>query len=354
VHTVGFKLRREVRDMLWAGALTPSERLLLLEIADNASDDTRQAFPGMDWIIAKCDMPSAKRVGEHLASIAAKWFEIRVEVGKDKFGKPLFAMPKKRTTYRFPTRDELVARHGAEKVPEFQGVDACKVPENQGPKVPKFQGAEGSKVPKFQGPFSSGTSSPQKISSPPPPTPSADSSALVVVDAEILEEEGVGSTSSFNFNTEALIDQIREIRPNWSATDLRTHLAGARAMLGENDEAVTAVALATAKDPDSAKPSRITAGGNPHLRNAKTALMVLAADQAPPAPNAHPDAHPFEQDPSSPTCLRCSLPKANGRHRVGNQGGGYIAQRSAATYNGTGKHVPFRNPPDIGAYHGEL
>lgn len=154
--TVGFELRREVRDqLLWPGALTPSERVLVLELADNAGEKTRVGYPGMEWILAKCDIPSKQRAGEHLASIAAKWFELRVELGKDKNGKPLYAMPGKKTTYRFPTRAELVARHGEGMVPEIQGLDACKVPENQGAMVPEIQGADGPKVPEIQGPFSS-------------------------------------------------------------------------------------------------------------------------------------------------------------------------------------------------------
>lgn len=162
---MGYKLRREVRDLLWPGALTASERVLLLELADNANDDTRVAYPGMEWILAACDLPTKKRAGEHLASIAAKWFEIRVEVGKDKNGNPLYALPRKRTTYRFPTRAELMARHGSGKVPENQGLDACKDPEKQGPKVPENQGGEPPKVPENQGPFSSSSSSPQRIPS---------------------------------------------------------------------------------------------------------------------------------------------------------------------------------------------
>ena len=138
---MGYKLRREIRDVLPAGVLTPSERLLVLEIADTCNDDTRTGWPGVEWLVSKCDIPTAKRVGEHFASIARKWFEIRVELGKDRHGKPFYAIPGKRMTFRMPTRPELVARHGDSKVPEIQGLDACKDPEFQGAKVPEIQGA---------------------------------------------------------------------------------------------------------------------------------------------------------------------------------------------------------------------
>jgi hypothetical protein len=39
------------------------------------------------------------------------------------------------------------------------------------------------------------------------------------------------------------------------------------------------------------------------------------------------NAHEFEpRTDGAPTCQQCDLPKANGRHRVGNQGGGYVAR----------------------------
>jgi hypothetical protein len=136
---MGYKLRREIRDLLPAGLLTPSERLLVLEIADTCHDEKRTGWPGVEWLVAKCDIPTAKRAGEHLAAIGRKWFEIRVELGKDRHGKPFYAIPGKRMTYRMPTRPELVARHGEDKVPEIQGLDARKDPGNQGAKVPEIQ-----------------------------------------------------------------------------------------------------------------------------------------------------------------------------------------------------------------------
>ena len=81
------------------------------------------------------------------------------------------------------------------------------------------------------------------------------------------------------------------------------------------------------------------------------------------------NAHDFQpKTDGSPTCAECDLPKANGRHRVGNQRGGYIAQVSRSPADQRlidagplyrkyaaqeGKHQTFRNPP-IDAYYGEL
>ncbi len=173
---MGFELRREIRDLLPAGLLTASERLLVLELADACNDKTRQGWPGAEWLADKCDIPSVKRVGEHFASVARKWFELRVEIGKDRKGQPFYATPKRRVTYRMPTRAELVACHGEGVVPEIQGVSSCKAPKIQGPKVPEFWGA---KVPKIQGPFSS-VVTPQKNSSSLSPRESSDSAPIDV------------------------------------------------------------------------------------------------------------------------------------------------------------------------------
>ncbi|GGN39033.1 hypothetical protein FHR83_006810 [Actinoplanes campanulatus] len=336
---MGYKLRREVRDLLWAGALTASERVLLLELADNANDDTRVAYPGMGWILAACDIPSKKRAGEHLASIAAKWFEIRVEVGKDKNGNALYAMPKIQTRYRFPTRDELVARHGERKVPKIQGLDACKVPENQGPKVPENQGADGPKAPDFQGPFSSKNFSPQSSNSSPPPTPSLFGTDHVVIDAEIVEEaEEIDASPETQLQN--LTDQIRAIRPNWNPAEIRRHLDAALRLVDENFEALTTLAVNTAKDRSTAQPSRLTASGNPHLQRVGLALLVARADAMPdtgPIKPLHPNAHVFQpKTDGSKVCgwNECELPEANDRHRVGNRDGGYVGQTRSSHTDG--------------------
>ncbi|MET0417288.1 MAG: helix-turn-helix domain-containing protein [Actinoplanes sp.] len=94
------------------------------------------------------------------------------------------------------------------------------------------------------------------------------------------------------------------------------------------------------------------------------------------------NAHPFvPHRDGAPVCNECDLPEANGRHRVGNQGGGYVSprvnladnnvRRSTSTLRGAqalrvaedldreyghgryAKHQTFKNPP-IEAYRGEL
>jgi hypothetical protein len=151
---VGFELRREVRDLLpRGGTLTDKECRLILELADNCHEQTRQGWPGAEWLADKCDIPKAKRVGEFFASIAKKWVELRVEIGKDSRGKPFYSTPLKRVTYRIPTRTELLATC-PDKVPPLPGPSPCKLPPTPGPKVPV---TEGPKVPPTPG-----ASSPQR------------------------------------------------------------------------------------------------------------------------------------------------------------------------------------------------
>jgi hypothetical protein len=140
---MGYELRREIRDLLpRGGVLTDKECRLILELADNANEQTRRAWPGIDWLAEVCDIPNPKRVGEFLTSIARKWFELRVEIGKDKNGKPYFAKSGKKSVYRLPTRAELVDRLGADQVPPTPGLDACKDPAKEGPQVPAKGGPQ--------------------------------------------------------------------------------------------------------------------------------------------------------------------------------------------------------------------
>lgn len=178
-----------------------------------------------------------------------------------------------------------------------------------------------------------------------PPSPYPLDVAGEVVDAEILEEEE-GLTSSLETQMQTLTDEIRTVRPNWAAIDIKTNVTGAMAMLADSFEAAAVVARETAKDPDSARPSRITASLNPHLQAAKAALLIAKADSAgstAPAIPLHPDAHPFEADGARRECRRCEFPEANARHRIPEsaRNGSYVANNRRSP----NRHVPYRDRP---------
>lgn len=196
------------------------------------------------------------------------------------------------------------------------------------------------------------------MNNPPPPTPSSDTSALVVVDAEIVEV-GEDSTSSTEDQLQPLIDEARQLRPGWSAVELRTHITAALGMLGGSVDAVAELVRRTAADPTSARPSRITASGNPYLRAASTAMTIARAEASPDpmfVANMHPDAHPFEANPQSRNeCRRCLLPEPNARHRVPkSRNTRYDDWDAPAAPAAPGRHQTFRNPTYPGAYDGPL
>lgn len=112
---MGYKLRREIRDWIPVGLLTPAERLVLLEIADVVNDDTRIGYPGMGDLVAMTGFPE-KTVSACLRRLSSKGIEVRVQIGKKCDGQPLFATKGHRTTYRIPTLAEL-ADAGLEAAP---------------------------------------------------------------------------------------------------------------------------------------------------------------------------------------------------------------------------------------------
>lgn len=113
---LGTHLRREVRNLLPSGLLTPIERAIVLEIADACRDEdglggpARTGQPGMVWILEAAGAASEKKVGEALASIGRKWIELRVPLGTGRDGKAYYSVASVRTTYRFPSGAELEAR----------------------------------------------------------------------------------------------------------------------------------------------------------------------------------------------------------------------------------------------------
>lgn len=98
---MGYKLRREVRDRIPPGLLTPAERLLILEIADQCNDQTRECWPGAALISTLTDL-APRSIQETLRRIGEKWIELRVVLGKSDKGTPIYAYPGRRTIYRFP------------------------------------------------------------------------------------------------------------------------------------------------------------------------------------------------------------------------------------------------------------
>lgn len=97
---MGYHLYREVKRHA-PDDLDTGELALLLILADEANDQTRECFPGMDELCAYMRM-SADGVGRVLQRLTKRGIDVRVAVGKDKTGRAIYAMKGVRTTYRLP------------------------------------------------------------------------------------------------------------------------------------------------------------------------------------------------------------------------------------------------------------
>ncbi|PZM89835.1 MAG: hypothetical protein DIU79_14900, partial [Actinobacteria bacterium] len=135
------KLVAEVLDYAPA-TLSPAERLVLIVLAESANDKTREAWPSMDVITRRCGM-SDRGVRAVFKRLAKRKLEVRVPLGKDKNGRPVYSHPGKRTTYRLPV-------FAGTTVPPFGENGGTPVPPNGGTTVPPFGENGGTPVPEWR------------------------------------------------------------------------------------------------------------------------------------------------------------------------------------------------------------
>jgi hypothetical protein len=96
--------------------LTPSERLVLLVLAEDANNKTRTCSPGMDVLTRRTGL-TEDGVRKVLQQLAARGHELRVPVGIDTHGRPIYAKRGHRTTYRIPELRPARAELGSTPVP---------------------------------------------------------------------------------------------------------------------------------------------------------------------------------------------------------------------------------------------
>ncbi len=87
--------------------LTPVDRLLLTVVAEDCNDATREGWCGWQLIARRMHWSDQVGGGKHavtkaVAQLASHGVEIRVPMGKDKNGKPIYATRGHRTVYRIP------------------------------------------------------------------------------------------------------------------------------------------------------------------------------------------------------------------------------------------------------------
>ncbi|WP_282703217.1 hypothetical protein [Streptomyces sp. CC219B] len=181
---MGYKLRRWLADRLPAG-LSSGERLVALEIADQAREDTRVAYGPkfMETVVRRTGLSSWKQVGKVLGKLSAAGIELRQPVTDldgapilDKAGRTLFACAGHQTTFRIPDEGECPAlklppagdhstgessparETKAEKSSPARGANTQERSPEEGTNSPKRSPARGQKVPRPGGPTTQTTS----------------------------------------------------------------------------------------------------------------------------------------------------------------------------------------------------
>lgn len=173
---MGYELRRWLADHL-PDVLSASQRLVALEIADQANDRTRRAY-GRDMlavVVRRTGLSDAKQLGKALGKLAVNGVELRVPVRDrqgnkvtDARGRVLYACNGHAMEFRIPTLAECPAL----KMPQLGdledaptgGPSELEAPP-VGPEAPPTGGASSGEGPPTGGPISS--SPPQNSSTPP-------------------------------------------------------------------------------------------------------------------------------------------------------------------------------------------
>ena len=148
---MGYLLRRAMAESLPAG-LSSGERLVALEVADQANDDTGVAYGAelLETVARRCGLASPKQVGQILTKLGARGLEFREVLGTDSRGRQVFAHRGRQSTYRVPAPLMLPrARHH----PETDGaVLAAALPENAAAGADESCRADGQKLPSARHP----------------------------------------------------------------------------------------------------------------------------------------------------------------------------------------------------------
>ncbi|MGW9637468.1 hypothetical protein [Nocardiopsis alba] len=119
---MGYELYRHVLNNAPA-EIDAAARLVLAVIADDANEKTRRSYLGMDLLSHRTGLlpDSASKA---LRRLAKAGFEIRVPVGTDKNGKPVFAMKGHRTVYLIPVFPERFMAPKPGREADLQGEES--------------------------------------------------------------------------------------------------------------------------------------------------------------------------------------------------------------------------------------
>lgn len=101
MQNMGYRLRRDLREVL-GPEITGLQRLVALEIADDANDDTRLSKATLTDLVRWTGAKDGKVVRTILKRLSEAGWEFRVPIDKGKDGRLLYAVPGKALTFRVP------------------------------------------------------------------------------------------------------------------------------------------------------------------------------------------------------------------------------------------------------------
>lgn len=138
---MGYELYRHVLNNA-PDEIDAAARLVLAVIADDANEKTRTSYMGIDLIAHRTGI-TPDGIGKALRRLAKFDIEIRVPIGTDKNGRPVFAVKGHRTNYQipvFPEREFMPPKVGLQA--DHKNERSAYRQTNKPPKV----GLQGAKV----------------------------------------------------------------------------------------------------------------------------------------------------------------------------------------------------------------
>ena len=156
---MGYELYRHVLNHAPA-ELDPTARAVLAVIADDANEQTRISRIPIDLLMHRSGVTrdALKKVFQRLARAG---YEIRIPVGTDTLGRPIYAMRGRATQYRIPVFPERDVPHH----PRMEGTSSPLTDGMEGTSSPLTDGMGGTSSPLTDG--MGGTSSPYRGTSSP-------------------------------------------------------------------------------------------------------------------------------------------------------------------------------------------
>lgn len=328
--------------------LNSTERMLLVVIAESCNKDSRTTWYRDGWDEAEL----CRRVGiaqrslsRVLTGLSKKGVEVRVPHKHAADGTPLFAFRGRQVTYRLPRFAPIESYADSRTnpaTPEGKGTQTCaeSYAETRSDQGESY--AETRTLPLKD--------LPSKNTSPPPPAPDASD----VVEGEVVKEGE--EEASLEQKIKALVAEIlaMPLRRSWrtKASEVAEEVRALVDIFGGSFEVAAAVARATAADPDTKVPARISNPGNPHFQDASSVMLYAKYAAAEDDGEPEPGTHPFESGGEVGTCKRCGMPERNerkhGRRRTNSGTTPTLSPR--ASIGPRNQHVPYFDPPDISAY----